>query len=143
MDKQDFTRFLHRNYGRYELNDYVLSTHECMEEKTQRDFVSNVKRISVDGGGQLDDYQIPKSAKAINDCIQSRFKETDVGLSEQDFSAFAKLHCSYLNLDQEIKFIEQDNMKKQGYAFYSHIAHNLCHQSLNPKQLNDSHILLK
>merc|ERR1712083_178591 len=125
MDKEDFTRFLHRNYGRYELNDYVLSTHECMEEKTQKDFVSNVNRISVYDGGNMKDYPIPKSAKDINECIRSRFKETDVGLSEQDFSAFAKLHCSYLNLDQEIKFIEQDSMKKQGYAFYSQIARNL------------------
>eukprot|EP01084_Bolivina_argentea_P175224 303493_1 len=47
MNKKDFTFFLTQNYGRYELSDYVLSTHECIEEKTEKDFIANVHRISI------------------------------------------------------------------------------------------------
>jgi len=153
LDKQDFTHFLNENYGRYELNDYVLSTHECMEEKTQADFVANVNRISVyaanenraeDGTITInEDMRISPSTatpKQINECIESRFKETDVGLTDQDFSAFAKLHSEYLDLDQEIKCIDQDTRKVQGYAWYTHLPHNICNHSLNPKQLNDANI---
>ena len=61
-------------------------------------------------------------------------------MTDIDFSAFSKLHNKYLNLDDEIKYIEQDNMKKQGYAFYSHLPQNIAEQSLNPKQLTDQNI---
>ena len=134
MDKADFTLFLNENYGRYELKDYVLSTAKCIEEKTKEMFVENVSRISTGNGS----YDLDKeNANAMNECIASRFKETDIGLTELEFSAFTTLHDSYINLDQEIKLIEQDNMKKQGYAFYSNLPQNICEQSLNPKQLSE------
>ena len=76
MDKQDLTLFLKESYGRYELNDYVLSTHQCIEEKTEKDFIGNVNRMSVNK------QQHPHSVHYngdINKCIKSRFKETDIG----------------------------------------------------------------
>ena len=143
-EKKEFTFFLSQNYGRYELSDYVLSTHECIEEKTEKDFVANVGRISVANNNNENNQKVlyPKMNEnnEINKCIKTRFRETDIGLTQKDFSAFAKLHHSYLNLNEEIKLIENDNMKKQGYAFYSHLPQNICQQSLNPKQLSDQNI---
>jgi len=139
-DKQNFTMFLNEKYGRYELTDYVLSTAKCIEEKTLRHFVNNVDRISIgthaQNGSALDYHNV--DLDGLDNCIASRFKETDIGLSEQEFSAFTKLHNAHINLDEEMKFIEQDQMKKQGYAFYSHLPANVCEQSMNPKQLTDA-----
>merc|ERR1712129_626009 len=102
-----------------------------MGEKTAESFAENVNKISTQStwGDEAETISFAD--------IDSRYKETDIGLSEQEFSALTRLHNAHINLDEEMQFIEQDQMKRQGYAFYSNLPTNVCEQSLNPKQLTE------